>query len=327
MKAELHERKDYLQDKKISSIYFGGGTPSLLTSQEIMGLIEHAYRLFDVIGDAEITLEANPDDLSQAKIKELKSTAVNRFSIGVQSFFSEDLQYMHRAHNPEQAESSVKRAQDAGFVNITLDLIYGFPLLTDEKWRSNLIKATGLGVPHLSCYGMTVEPGTAMDKLVRKGRKPPMNEEQSARQFEYLMNFMEKSGFIQYEISNFGKEGFFSKHNSAYWEDVHYLGIGPSAHSYDGNSRRWNVSDNKKYILSRGREHEVEALNEKDKHNEYVMTGLRTMYGVEESKIKNQREIIENHLKTGMVIRQGNKLILSRKGKLIADRIASDLFL
>ncbi|MCC7301730.1 MAG: radical SAM family heme chaperone HemW [Bacteroidia bacterium] len=326
MRRELLNRKQYLSEKKISSVYFGGGTPSLLHAGEIMELLDLVQKEFTLDTDAEITLEANPDDLSGTKITELKQTSINRLSIGIQSFFDEDLKYMHRSHNVSQAEASVKRAQDAGFENLTLDLIYGFPLLSDEKWRKNMQKTAELGVPHLSCYSMTVEPGTAMDKLVRKGRKPPMNEEQSARQFEQLMDFADTAGFIHYEISNFGKEGYFSAHNTAYWSGVHYLGIGPSAHSFDGNSRRWNIADNMKYIHSEGQEYGEEMLTEKDQRNEYILTRLRTRDGVDESAVGHLPEKVENLIVTGRMVRKGNRLTLTRRGLLIADRIASDFF-
>ncbi len=335
MKRELLSRKDYLRDRNIESIYFGGGTPSLLNSSEIMGFIEWVEKNFELSPGVEITLEANPDDLDLPKLKDLRTTSVNRFSIGIQSFFEEDLKFMHRAHNPEQAESSVKRAQDLGFENITVDLIYGFPLLTNEKWKRNIQKVLDLNVPHVSCYSMTVEPRTALSKLIQKGRTQPMNEGQSAGQFLYLMDTMEKSGFIQYEISNFGKEGKFSRHNTAYWKGVHYLGIGPSAHSYDGDSRQWNVSDNDEYtekVVSGKAYSEKEILTAENKFNEYIMTGLRTMWGIEGSKIKDQGsekvwEQLNSLLKKGLLQQKGNTVTLTKEGKLLADKIAADLFI
>ena len=241
---ELHLQKEYLKGQTIETIYFGGGTPSILPATDINLLLDTITQLHTVSADAEITLEANPDDLDKTKIQELRQTPVNRFSIGIQSFFDDDLLWMNRVHRAQEAEASVKRAQDAGFENITVDLIYGYPLLTDAKWKQNLDKVFELEVPHVSSYSMTVEPQTALASFIRNRKQPPMNEQQSAGQFSYLMEAMQIRGFEHYEISNFCKPGHYSRHNSNYWRGVSYLGIGPSAHSYNGRARQWNIANN-----------------------------------------------------------------------------------
>ena len=247
MGALLHEiklQKTYLAGETIETIYFGGGTPSLLNGEEINGIIDAITQTHTVAAGAEITLEANPDDLDHNKIKALRQTPINRFSIGIQSFFDDDLIWMNRAHRSTEAESSVKRAQDTGFENITVDLIYGYPLLTDQKWKTNMEKVFGLDVPHVSAYSMTVEPRTALASFIKNKKQAPMNEEQSAEQFMQLMDTMAPHGFEQYEISNFCKPGHYSRHNTNYWKGVKYLGIGPSAHSFNGETRQWNIANN-----------------------------------------------------------------------------------
>ena len=248
MAAEIRLQKDYLAGETIETIYFGGGTPSLLGVDEINNLLDTITRLHTVSSGAEITLEANPDDLDRTKLEALRQTPVNCFSIGIQSFYDDDLEWMNRVHRAGEAEASVKRAQDAGFENITVDLIYGFPLLTDAKWKTNIEKVFELDVPHVSAYSMTVEPQTALAAFISKKKQPPMNEQQSAEQFLYLMDAMRQQGFEQYEIANFCKPGHYSMHNSNYWKGVKYLGIGPSAHSFNGNTRRWNIANNSLYI-------------------------------------------------------------------------------
>jgi len=247
LKALLKEselRRNYLGNEKIQTIYFGGGTPSLLTKDEILFIIDELHKYHEIEPAAEITLEANPDDLSIEKIKELKQTPVNRLSIGIQSFFDEDLKFMNRTHNAEEAVSSVKASQDEGFENITIDLIYGTPTLTNENWEQNLSRALSLNVPHVSCYELTVEPNTALHSFIKKGKIGPLDEQKTAMQFEMVMNRMKAENFIHYEISNFCKEGFYSRHNSNYWSRKKYLGLGPSAHSYNGTSRQWNIANN-----------------------------------------------------------------------------------
>ncbi|MGZ3778885.1 MAG: radical SAM family heme chaperone HemW, partial [Mucilaginibacter sp.] len=289
--ALLHEiklQKTYLDSENIETIYFGGGTPSLLSGEEINTIIDTITTIHTVTAGAEITLEANPDDLDTEKLKALRQTPVNRFSIGIQSFFDDDLAWMNRAHRSNEAESSIKRAQDAGFDNITVDLIYGYPLLTDQKWKTNLDKVFDLQVPHVSAYSMTVEPRTALAAFIKKKNQPPMNEEQSAEQFMQLMDAMISHGFEHYEISNFCKPGHYSRHNTNYWKGVKYLGIGPSAHSYNGETRQWNIANNAKYIQSLTTgiiPAEKEILSESNRLNEYIMTSLRTIWGLEINKL------------------------------------------
>ncbi len=248
LRNEIILRTAYTGTEVIETIYFGGGTPSVLSAEELGMLIHEITEYYPVSPSAEITLEANPDDLNPQKVKELRQTPVNRFSIGIQSFFEEDLKWMNRAHTAPEGHSSIKRVQDAGFENITADLIYGYPLLSDEKWKYNVRELIELQIPHISSYAMTVEPATALASFIQRGKQGPMNEAQSARQFEILMDELHSAGFEHYEISNFAKPGRHSRHNSNYWEGVNYIGIGPSAHSFNGDSRQWNVADNMKYI-------------------------------------------------------------------------------
>ncbi|RYZ95428.1 MAG: radical SAM family heme chaperone HemW, partial [Sphingobacteriaceae bacterium] len=288
MLTEIRLQKNYLAGETIQTIYFGGGTPSLLHADEINKLLNAITEAHTVSSDAEITLEANPDDLDKAKLQLLRQTPVNRFSIGIQSFYDDDLEWMNRVHRAHEAESAIKRVQDKGFENITVDLIYGYPLLTDAKWKSNIAKVFELDVPHISAYSMTVEPETALASFISKKKQPPMNEEQSAAQFTYLIDAMQQQGFEQYEISNFCKPGHYSQHNSNYWKGVKYLGIGPSAHSFNGEARQWNVANNAKYMQSLAKntiDAETEILSENNRLNEYIMTSLRTMWGLELNRL------------------------------------------
>src|SRR5476651_2419435 len=276
---EIRLQMHYLNGETIETVYFGGGTPSLLNSGEINQVIDTITRLHHVATNAEITLEANPDDLDQQKVMALRQTPVNRFSIGIQSFFDEDLLWMNRAHRSDEAEASVKRTQDAGFENITADLIYGFPLLTDAKWQQNMAKLFALNVPHVSAYSLTVEPRTALASFIKNKKQAPVSDQQSAEQFLMLMAEMDKRGFEHYEISNFSKPGQYSRHNTNYWRGVKYLGIGPSAHSFNGDTRQWNIANNAKYLagLTTGTiPAETETLTEENRLNEYIMTSLRT---------------------------------------------------
>lgn len=340
MLREIELRASYLENTPITSIYFGGGTPSLLNAEEINRLVEKVSTHFDISSSAEITLEANPDDLNREKLTDLRQTPINRLSIGVQSFFQEDLLWMNRAHNAEEADSSIKRAQDQGYENMTCDLIYGYPLLTDEKWKSNMQQLIQLQVPHISSYSMTVESKTALDHQIRKGTSAPMNEEQSARQMLQLIDTLQRAGYEQYEISNFAHSGQYAKHNSNYWRGVHYLGIGPSAHSFNGHSRSWNLANNAKYIAgiqSNKLALETEELSTMDRFNEYVMTRLRTKWGIDETQIKTgfgetyleQLALnITPYVQHGEVLRSEEGVYtLSTSGKLLADQIAADLFL
>ena len=338
LKSEIILRKNYLNNEKIETIYFGGGTPSLMNADELQVLIGQITDLFEVSTTAEITIEANPDDLNPQYVREIKSTLINRFSIGVQSFFEEDLKWMNRAHTASEAQSAIKRVQDAGFENITTDLIYGFPLLTNEKWEFNIQKLIEYQVPHISSYSITVEPNTALAKLISKEKQANMDEGQSANQFLMLIDQLSESGFDHYEISNFSKPGMHSRHNSNYWDGVSYLGIGPSAHSFNGESRQWNISNNSKYIDSielKKVSAETEFLSTENKINEYIMTSLRTSKGMNLQLIalkfgSDYSNEIHNGLETFIekewVTINEQMVALTREGKLFADHIASELF-
>ena len=336
---EIKLQKRYLENQVIETIYFGGGTPSLLSSTEISTIIDTIHQNFEVSRNPEITLEANPDDLNVEKLKELKNTAVNRLSIGVQSFFDEDLKWMNRAHEAQEAETAIKRAQDYGLDNITIDLIYGYPLLSDQKWKQNIQKTLDLDIPHISSYGLTVEPKTALASFINNGKQKPLDEAQSAAQFQFLMEKLTHNGFEHYEISNFAKPNQYAKHNTNYWLGINYLGIGPSAHSFNGQSRQWNVANNAKYI------HELELhkvpatleiLTLENKFNEYLMTSLRTQWGIDLAKIgldfgsdykKHLLAFADEHIAKNLLAFADEKLKLTTKGKLFADRIAADLFI
>jgi len=334
---ELILRKDEL-NQSLETVYFGGGTPSILSEKELNSIFETIYKNYSTQNLKEITLEANPDDLIKEKIKFLKSTPVNRFSIGIQSFFEEDLRLMNRAHNSQEAESSIKLVQDAGFDNITIDLIYGSSTTTNEMWMNNLQKAIALDVPHISSYALTVEEKTVLDHQIKSGKTKPINDERQNEQFQILIDTLSDNGFIQYEISNFGKENYFSQHNSNYWKGISYLGIGPSAHSYDGKTRAWNIANNSKYIKSIEQNilpHEIEVLNKVDIFNEMIMIGLRTIYGIDLNRLENEfpnylkdyfNTEIELLIEENLVEKQANKIILKQEAKFFADGIASRLF-
>ncbi|TSD62647.1 radical SAM family heme chaperone HemW [Inquilinus sp. KBS0705] len=334
---EISLQKSYLNNETIETIYFGGGTPSVLSADEISLLINTITELHTVAADAEITLEANPDDLDHSKLKAFRHTPVNRFSIGIQSFFDEDLQWMNRVHRSADAEASVKRAQDAGFENITVDLIYGYPLLTDAKWKFNLDKVFELGIPHVSAYSMMVEPQTALATFISKKKQPPMSEGQSAEQFTLMLDAMQSNGFEQYEISNFCKPGHYSRHNSNYWKGVKYLGLGPSAHSFNGDTRQWNVANNAKYIKSIAENiipAELEILTQTNRLNEYIMTSLRTIWGLDLDRLNAIASSASNevlkvarpYFDDGSILQNGNVITLTPQGKLYADNIAASLF-
>ena len=330
-------RQDYIQEK-ISTIYFGGGTPSLLQIVDLRLQIDTIKRLFIVDDDAEITLESNPDDISADKLTAWKDAGINRLSIGVQSFFEEDLLWMNRAHDAEQALQSIKLTQQAGFDNITIDLIYGTPTLSDEQWQQNVQTAIGLNIPHLSCYALTVEPKTALDKMIAAQKMPPVDPEKQGRHFELLMLWLQQAGYEHYEISNFAKPGLRSKHNSSYWQGKHYLGLGPSAHSFNGNSRQWNIANNTLYIKSiEGGTvpFEIEELTTTQQLNEYIMTSLRTTEGLSLAWVGQNwgnanAELIGKeatvYLKDEKAVLHNGHIILTGKGKLFADGIAADLF-
>src|SRR5690606_29511971 len=284
---EIVMRKDEVQDE-VETIYFGGGTPSVLSTEELRFLIELVYNNYGVITQPEITFEANPDDLSVDNIRDLARLPINRLSIGIQSFFEEDLQLMNRAHNATQAKQCLEEAIKY-FDNITIDLIYGIPNMSDERWLKNIETTLSFDIPHISSYALTVEPKTALKRLIEKGEIPQPKEEFAERHFFLLVETLTKKGFVHYELSNFGKEGYFSKNNTGYWLGKKYIGIGPSAHSYNGTHRSWNITNNSIYIkeINNGNlPSESEELTVSDRYNEYVMTGLRTIWGVSLDKIK-----------------------------------------
>jgi oxygen-independent coproporphyrinogen-3 oxidase len=335
---ELQLRKNELADDVVETIYFGGGTPSVLSSDEINLLIESVYRHFKVSNDPEITLEANPDDLSDQKITELAQSKVNRLSIGIQSFFDQDLQLMNRAHNSDEAQKSLAKAA-LHFDNISIDLIYGIPGMDDRKWKQNIETALSFGIPHISSYALTVEPKTALKKLIGTGQIAAPSDEAAAAHFMILVDTLETAGFIHYELSNFGKRGFFSRNNSAYWLGKKYLGIGPSAHSYNGISRSWNVANNSLYLKSLAENklpNQTEILTATDRYNETVMTGLRTIWGVSLERIEKDfgKKYVDYLLQQsrrfiddGLLSVENGILRTTSKGKFLADGLASDLFL
>ena len=339
IQKELILRKPYLNNQSISTIYFGGGTPSTLSSQEINQIFNTLYSHYSIEETVEITLEANPDDLTHEKLKELKATPINRLSIGIQSFRPEDLEWMNRAHNAQQALECVQLAKQYEFENITIDLIYGIPNLPNEAWLKNLETAFSLDINHISAYCLTVEQGTALGYQVAKRKQEDIDESQASKQFEIMLEQMKKHGFEQYEISNFARNQSYSKHNSNYWNKTHYLGIGPSAHSFNGTSREWNIANNKKYVDSI-REgiipSQKEELDLQTQYNEYILTSLRTIWGINLTQIKeNYGEEIQNFLlnssnkfiSSELLTKKDNRLTLTGKGKLFADKIASDLFI
>ena len=335
---ELELRKEEFEDEVVETIYFGGGTPSVLNTAEIDQIIGAVYSNYTVVADPEITLEANPDDLSKVKIEELANSPINRLSIGIQSFFEEDLKLMNRAHNAQEAETSIALAQ-VYFENISIDLIYGIPGLTNERWISNIEKALAFGVPHISSYALTVEPKTALKTFIDKGLIPPLDDELAEAHFHILVQKLSAAGFVNYEISNFGKPGYFSRNNTAYWQGKKYLGVGPSAHSYNGIRRGWNINNNAKYIKAIAQNllpMETEVLSKTDRYNEYVMTGLRTIWGVSLERIKTEfgqkfytylTQQAQKKMEDGLLYIENDRLLVSKKGKFLSDGIAADLFL
>ncbi len=336
--TEIVLKRHRLAGQQIGSIYFGGGTPSLLPTVALQKIFATLEKNFSISAEAEITIEANPDDLTAAKIAELRTLPINRFSIGTQSFFNEDLVWMNRAHNTEEAVDCIKRSQDAGFENLTIDLIYGYPLLSDEKWKVNIQTAIDLQIPHLSAYSLTVEDRTALAHSIKRGEQTPVSDEQSAEQFTMLMDIAKRNGYEHYEISNYSLPGKYAVHNTNYWKGVPYLGIGPSAHGFDGFNRYINIANNVKYIndiTAKKLPETVEELTEVDRFNEYLMTALRTMWGLSLEKIttdfgKKYAEQtlagIKPYIANGKLVQQGNQITLSTEGKLFADGIAAALF-
>jgi oxygen-independent coproporphyrinogen-3 oxidase len=334
---ELMLRKGELSGT-VQTIYFGGGTPSLLSSEELQQIFDTIYKNYKVEKKAEITLEANPDDLTLAEIIKLSQSPVNRLSIGVQSFFEEDLKLMNRAHNASEALESIKLSSKY-FKNISVDLIYGIPGMSNIRWLENLKIALSLEILHLSCYALTIEPKTALAAFIKKGIIPPVDEDAAAEHHQLLVELTEKEGFENYEFSNFGKEGFYSQNNTAYWQGKYYLGIGPSAHSYNGSYRSWNVRNNTQYIKSidtGALPSERELLSVTDRYNEAIMTGLRTKWGVSLAMIekdfgnKHKEYLLtqaKTHLEEKLLILENKVLKVSKKGKFLSDGIAADLFL
>jgi putative oxygen-independent coproporphyrinogen III oxidase len=335
---EISLRKSESQNEEVETIYFGGGTPSILEIEDLRFLIDEVYKNYNVVENPEITVEANPDDLTEERIIELSKNKVNRLSIGIQSFFEDDLQLMNRAHNSEEASKCLEIATQY-FDNISLDLIYGIPGSSNEKWQQNIDKALSFGINHISSYALTVEPKTALDKFIKKGIIKQPDDEVAQEQFHILVETLQENGFIHYELSNFGKPDYFSKNNSAYWLGKKYIGIGPSAHSYDGVNRGWNISNNSLYIKSIQENKvpiETEILTITDRYNEYIMTGLRTIWGVSLDRIEKDfgkfyldylNKEAKRFLEDDLLIIENNVLRTTKKGKFLCDGIASDLFL
>lgn len=332
---EAESERPYLQNETVNTIYFGGGTPSILDIADLQKLLSVIRNNYPVAADAEITLEANPDDISAGKLQAWKTLGINRLSIGVQSFFEEELRWMNRAHTSQEAVNSLQLAVQA-FDNITMDLIYGSPLLTDDMWKQNVQRALGLRIPHLSCYALTVEEKTPLHKLINTSKAADVDNEKQARQFLLLVQWLKENGYEHYEVSNFAKPGFRSRHNSSYWKGEKYLGLGPSAHSYNGTERRWNVANNHLYskgITTGQPPRETETLAPAQMLNEYIMISMRTSEGMNLDRIesefgKDQRERIQALLTKypGLLTITGATVQLTDEGMLRADGIASDLF-
>ena len=333
---ELETRKSEITED-VSTIYFGGGTPSIINTSDLEKIINAIYKNYSVALNPEVTIEANPDDITLQKLAELKQTPINRFSVGIQSFHEKDLKFMNRAHDKTQADDCVPMIQDAGFDNITIDLIYGVPNQNEQEWNYNLDKAFELNVPHISAYALTVEEKTPLSKLIQSGKYPNVSDEKAFADFKTLISRTKEQGFIQYEISNFGKEGYFSEHNSSYWKGKQYLGVGPSAHSFNGTERRWNLANNKLYLegLNTNQYFEKEILSQEDIFNEYIMTGLRTIWGVSLKKISSEfnpsfikdfSAKVKGLQQEGKIVVNGDIVTISDSAKFQTDGITSDLF-
>ncbi|ATA90396.1 coproporphyrinogen III oxidase [Capnocytophaga stomatis] len=341
---ELILRKQEATNSQLQTIYFGGGTPSILSFEELQSILQTIRENYEISPNAEITLEANPDDFFRDSssptglLSNLKQLGINRLSIGVQSFYEEDLRLMNRAHNATQAELLLSEAPKF-FDNITIDLIYGIPNMTDERWQSNIRKALSFGIPHVSAYALTVEPKTALHKFIALGKIPDVNEQQAHAHFVTMLSILEEEGFIHYEFSNFGKEGYFSRNNTAYWFGKKYMGIGPSAHSFNGTERSWNIANNIKYIehIQKGvipAEKEVLSLN--DRYNELIITRIRTMIGISVEEVeavfgKKYADYLhlqaKKHITNGLLALKDKHLVVTREGKFLSDGIAADLFI
>ena len=335
---EIQLQQSYLENEIVETVYFGGGTPSLLEMEDCRTLLERIGCTFSVSEKAEITLEANPDDITEQKLRGWQEAGINRLSIGIQSFFQEDLQWMNRAHNAEQAHACIKLSQKHGFSNLSIDLIYGTPLLNEEKWSHNVNMAISYDIPHLSCYALTVEPKTPLSKLIQLHKSEDIDPGKQSHQFLLLIQWMEEARYEHYEISNFAKPGFRSKHNSSYWQGKKYLGIGPSAHSFNGISRQWNATNNTIYIKSINDNTlpiEKEVLTTTQQLNEYIMTSLRTVEGADLNYIEKNwgleatiamRSAAIKFINSGKIKTENNLLKLTKEGKMFADGIAAELF-
>jgi oxygen-independent coproporphyrinogen III oxidase len=329
---------DSSEPEIISTLYFGGGTPSILTIEDLKIIFEALQKRFVFATDMETTLEANPDDITDLKLKEWKQTGINRFSIGIQSFAEEELKWMNRAHNAAESLVCIDKIKTAGFANFSVDLIYGSPLLSDDDWEKNVQTVIEKNIPHVSCYALTVEPKTALDKMIALNKKAPVDAEKQAGQFLLLMDWMAAAGYEHYEISNFAKPGFRSKHNSSYWSGQKYYGFGPSAHSFNGKKRSWNIANNALYIQALQKNSipfEEEVLTETQQLNEYIMTALRTVEGISttyictkfgEKESFNVMATSRKYESTGKLKIENEQIILTKEGKLFADGIAADLF-
>ena len=336
---ELELRVPELSDQTISSIYFGGGTPSILNIVEINKILNQIYKLYKIDKEIEITVECNPDDLKEIKVLEFKKSSINRLSIGVQSFKDEDLFFMNRSHNFKDSINCINKAKSIGFNNITIDLIYGLPKQSIKDWKENLKILFDLNIQHFSAYCLTVEKKTALHKLIKKNEIFPANEKTQIEQYYILTEMANDNNFIQYEISNFGKENFFSKHNIGYWKNQHYIGVGPSAHSYNGSVRRWNISSNKKYIYNINNNkcyYKKEELTLKEKYNDFIFVSMRTMWGINIDTLnklfgeKSQKYFIkqaEKWIQNEMIKKSNSNYTITRKGQILSDKISSDLFI
>jgi len=334
---EIRQRKDFLGDQIINTIYFGGGTPSVVEVELLAKLIDIIHKSFNVNPNCEITVECNPDDLTADKLKAYRSLGVNRLSLGIQSFDDKVLRFMNRAHSAEQAKNAVLMAQAVGFDNLTIDLIYGVPGSTRASWADELNQMKALEIPHLSAYCLTIEENTVFGNWLKNGKLKAFSDEESLAQFQYLMDFTSDLGMEHYEISNFAKPGYISQHNSAYWLGEHYLGIGPSAHSYNGVERGWNVANNMKYLqaVKKGDAYyENEMLSTKDRFNDYILTRLRTKWGIQlsdmnlisEEMTQSAAEMINGYLQNGSLIQVKDGFFITQKGRFIVDGISADLF-
>lgn len=335
---EMELRKGESQNELVETIYFGGGTPSILTIDNIQFLINAVYEHYKVIENPEITLEANPDDLDYETILQYANSPINRLSIGVQSFFEDDLQLMNRAHNSAEAKKCLEFATQH-FDNISIDLIYGMPNMSSEKWLQNIETALSFNIPHISSYALTVEPKTALHKMIKTGAIPTLDDDLAQQHFHVLIDKLKENGFVHYELSNFGKPDYFSKNNTAYWLGKKYIGIGPSAHSYNGESRSWNIANNSLYLKTISKNKlpsETEILSKTDRYNEYIMTGLRTIWGVSLGRIETEfgtkyldylHQQANKYISDNLLEIENNVLKTTKKGKFLSDGIASDLFL